>query len=1291
MIKSDGSNAGGSGANYIRTNREFRQNNFQWLTIRDASVMGFNKQISSYPTNNFSGHGTAGTMYESYIRKQSRYRSDISTDQISEVNVTRTDGTRFVFSVPAYNNFSSDVTFNISGETKDKKNGLVPYRHGVDNTAQNTRGKNHLFDRETTPAHAYAWMLTEMLSADYVDLTGNGPSSDDLGTYTKFNYTKTDNDYTWRVPVQRDSAVFKEGVKHDPSDDVASYSFGSKELWYVHSIETKNYIAEFTYSDRDDAVGTFREIGGLDSRKRMKKLDKIELYTKSSRLQPNAVPIKTVHFEYDYSLCKKVPNNINGGGKLTLKKVWFQSGSSEKGSRNPYLFTYSNTNPNYNSKKIDRWGNFIDSEGGDDGLKTYAALTKASADTFASAWLLHRIVMPTGSVINVEYETNDYAFVQNKVAMEHVQVVGFANESRKRNARNLEGEEPVARLYENSNAVNNYVQFKLKKPVTTDAELTAYLADIRELYFSMNVRLSHGDSVRREVFEKVEGFIPVRPLVAGVDYGKCDDGKFGWLRLPQLHNGDEMTDRNSATTDLNFNDGVHPVAKAAWETIRKKFMALVYNEEPNPNDPTQLGTALENCFNTMGEIFTQANLYLRNGKHANLVKLKGAKIRLNSPDLVKFGGGARVKKITISDEWGNMVQEPSLNFSYGKEYKYSLYELVPDGVRSISSGVAQYEPASGNDENPFVEPYRYAIEKALSVDYNVYQTGPMGQIYFPSPVIGYSRVIVKDLQPEGAPATGYAVNDFYTAKDFPTIVNSTQLNIRTRDVQVPPFYSEEHLNATQGFSVELNDMHGKPEATFTYSPTGELPVSGKRFKYCTNAYNPMQLNNTIKTINPNNGVIQDELLGVDYDFFVDARENQQHSMLPEVGVNVDISIRGPLVISIPTVYPGYTHAYGRLRMATFNKAIYRSGLLEEVVSFDNGTQISTNHLLRDRESGEVILQDVENEFSDKQYNLTYPARWLAANQGMNGAYRNADVQINQVNVTGGAFPLANAGNYFQQGDEVICVTRDASIPRSADGTTYGPTDTFSTAWVMNIYKGDDGEYVQLINRAGNPMANGRYDIRVLRSGYRNMVNVPTAKFGLKASPISGNRLVLLEANVLGAEISEFSNHWQTYGLFESAPPVYSCRCSHAQITKRNAVDLLGELTNKLLTSGDYKRRGINLNSTYSSGVAFFSERFKTAIVYDGNLSGSMSRGVVSGYNTTNPEQQCELNIRMLDGTIFFPDTIVGFTIDARNFDDGDGDCNDIYSATGTITYLGAPTFSQSATTLPTRCTHDKHV
>ncbi|MBK7149745.1 MAG: hypothetical protein IPH78_13245 [Bacteroidetes bacterium] len=757
--------------------------------------------------------------------------------------------------------------------------------------------------------------------------------------------------------------------------------------------------------------------------------------------------------------------------------------------------------------------------------------------------------------------------------------------------------------------------------------------------------------------------------------------RHGWLRLPQMHDGDEMRDMNTPANDMDYRDGVHPISKAAWESIRDKYMHLVYNRPLNDHSVEAIGIAIENCFATMGEMFEQANRYLRRGGHANKIKLKGAKIRLQSPDLVKFGGGARVKRITISDEWGNMIQDPSLNFSCGKEYKYSIDEILPGRIRKISSGVAQYEPASGNEENPFIEPYRYALEQPLSVDYNLYQTGPLGQIYFPAPVIGYSRVTVKDYQPEGAPATGFAVNEFYTAKDFPTIVNSTRLNVRTREIQVPPFYSEEHLNATQGFTVELNDMHGRQKAVYSYAPSSENPISGTLYKYKTSYHNSSQLNNTVQTIHPLTGEVKEEEVGVDFEFFSDALENQQHVMVPEAGINLDISIRGPVPVIIPTVYPGYTHSYGRLRMASFNKVIYRCGLLEETIAFDNGAQISTHNLLRDRESGEVVLQDVENEFGDKQYNLTYPARWLAANSGMNGAYRNTGVQFNQQNVAAGTVTLANADKYFRQGDEVVCISRDAGIPRSTDGTTYGSTDTFTTAWIMNV---DEGQYVRLIDRAGNKLRDGRYDIRVMRSGYRNIINVPTGKFSLTASPVSGNRLVVPENNVLSAEATEFSNHWQIYGLFESVPPVYSCSCSHNQITKRNAVDLLGELVSKLLTSGDYKRRGINLNSVYSAGVAMFSGRFSGSIVYNGSLSGSMNRGTVVGYNSTNPEQQCELDVRMQDGTTFFPDSILAINIDSRSFDDGDGDCNDIYTATGTITYLGAPVVSQSLTSGITR-------
>lgn len=1248
-----------------RKQREYRQNHFQWLNAGQASAFGFRAQIQNYPLNNFLTSNNR-SVFESTVQKIDRSSGKRAKDHISEITVTRTDGTRFVFGTPAYNNTSTDVTFNISGNKKDDK-GLVYYTPGEDNSPNNRRGKNNMYERETTPPHVYAWLLTDMLSNDYTDLTGNGPSPDDLGSYTRFNYSCANQNYQWRLPVQKDSALFKEGVKHDKEDDVAYYSYGAKELWYIHSIETKNYIAEFTYTDRDDAVGVLGENGGLDTRQRMKKLDKIELYTKASRLERNPAPLKTVHFVYDYSLCPNTPNNLNGGGKLTLKAVWFQHGSSEKGSRNPYLFSYSTSNPAYHPKKGDRWGCYFESDD-EDAIKSYAALSKTKADELASSWLLTRIATPSGAILNITYESHDYAYVQDKQAMELFSVAGFTNKNNRLSVSTSAGN---ATLYNNDNSVNNYLQFKLKQPALSDEDIRNYVTGISELYFSMNVRLSNPErplpgTTADYAFEKVEGFILVNPNRAGIDFGVCSDRNYGWLRLPQLHNGDEMTDRNTPDNDMTYQDGVHPVSKAAWETIRKKFMNLVYNEQPDASSPEALGTALENCFLVMGEMFSQANLYLRNGKHANAAKLKGARIRLHSPDKIKFGGGARVKQITVSDEWGNMVQDPELNFSYGKQYTYKTEETMDGRTRSISSGVASYEPQTGNEENPFVQPLRYAIDKPLSVDYNLYMTGPVGQIYFPSPVIGYSKVTIKDLQPAGAPATGFAVHEFYTARDFPTIVKNTDLKIQTRNIEVPPFYSEDHLNATQGFSIELNDMHGKPKSNMQYSPHTTAPVSGTMYKYKTDAHNNRLLDNVVKTIDPATGEIRDELVGVDYEFFADAREHQVHKMNPNAKINIDLSIRGPIVISIPSVYPGYTHFFGRLRMQTFNKVIYRYGLLEETVAFDNGAQVNTHNLLRDRESGEVILQDVKNAFGDYEYALQYPARWITANKGMSGAYKNTGLFFTDLTVNSGQATVTEASNFFQQGDELVCITRNGETPRAADGSAFGPTDVYNRAWVISTL--NDNLY--LIDRNGNKFPTGTYDILITRSGYRNHINTPAAKYHLLQTPIQGNALRIPSNHVLAANATEFSNHWQAYGLFESAPPRNQCRCNHVSINKRNAVDVLGNLVTTLLTSGNYKHTGITIGSAYGVGATFFLSRFgNTALTYHGSLSGNSVRAIVTPYNSSNREQQCELTIRMENSSLSFPDTVLSFVIDNRTFNDGDGDCNNIYTATGTITYL----------------------
>src|SRR5690606_2042552 len=118
--------------------------------------------------------------------------------------------------------------------------------------------------------------------------------------------------------------------------------------WYLHSLESKSMIATFTLNDpqkgelREDAYGSKGENGGTDHQQPLRYLKQIDLYSKSdyNKNRGTAKPVKTVHFEYSYELCRGVPSSSSGKGKLTLKKIWFTYNKNDKGQRNPYVFLY---------------------------------------------------------------------------------------------------------------------------------------------------------------------------------------------------------------------------------------------------------------------------------------------------------------------------------------------------------------------------------------------------------------------------------------------------------------------------------------------------------------------------------------------------------------------------------------------------------------------------------------------------------------------------------------------------------------------------------------------------------------------------------------------------------------------------------------------------------------------------------------------------------------------------------------------------------------------------------------
>src|SRR5690606_571241 len=110
---------------------------------------------------------------------------------LSEIKVVGDDGRRYVYGLPAYNVTQEDVTFSVNKETNEEnlEKGLVGYGQ-TDDSILNSKGKDNFFNKDITPSYAHSFLLSGLLSPDYVDVTGNGISDDDIGDAIKFNYSR---------------------------------------------------------------------------------------------------------------------------------------------------------------------------------------------------------------------------------------------------------------------------------------------------------------------------------------------------------------------------------------------------------------------------------------------------------------------------------------------------------------------------------------------------------------------------------------------------------------------------------------------------------------------------------------------------------------------------------------------------------------------------------------------------------------------------------------------------------------------------------------------------------------------------------------------------------------------------------------------------------------------------------------------------------------------------------------------------------------------------------------------
>lgn len=1133
-------NVQGGSSNNVRKKRDVRNQFIQYLDGHHAKKAALDKKINSVQQANQVGNQSVSS-----FARVSAHRKD---HHLSEIIATNPDGMRYVYGIPAYNLEQSEYSFSVNEDHNivDNDLGLCIYEdqgNHADNSIHNNKKFENYFSKVKMPGYAHSFLLTSVLSADYVDVTGNGITyEDDLGTAIKINYDLTHQDFEWRTPIgvkntSSKTAFYNQGFINDKYDDKASYVHGKKEIWYVTSIETRNYIAEFSLSDREDGLGA-TDNGTKVTDKKLKKIDKIVLYAREDRIKnkQNAVPIKVIHFEYDYSLCPNVPNNsgfavnkngqsLSGSaasdpnlnvnmvkGKLTLKKIYFTYGKSNKAALSPYQFNYSSKNPSYFPKAYDRWGSYRENKTTSTSdipnaefPYVYQGVSRTIQDENSSAWSLTQIKLPSGGVLNVSYEADDYAFVQHRRTMQMVKLLGAGYL-----ANTTNGVEPhiFDELYSNSENHYECLFFDLGGVEAVKQKvIKSYFVDENQhfmelLNFTAMVDLK-GD---QQHFEYVRGYVEIKkngvlPDVGVVQYNNgIETRPIGYVKIKTVGIGDKE----------NANKQVNSIAKTAWQFARLQKPQWVY---PGSN-PNQTGeSAIRGLLGAMTEVTTlykSFNRTLENRGYAKHFRPEKSWIRLYSPFHKKIGGGHRVKKLSISDSWKEMTgsNENRVSSEFGQEYSYLSTETIGGEDKEMSSGVASYEPYIGNDENPWRMPIFHDVENLMAPDDKYYAETPFGESFFPSANVVYSKVEVKNIKPSSSitkNGTGKIVHEFYTARDYPTLVGSSDIHKeRNKAKRILPTDAEDYLTASQGYLVELNDMHGKPKAQWIFAEGMNSIQSGIEYLYKSKRQKfPNKLDNRVSVFDKNtNTVFEEKEIGTEIDFYMDSRESKRSSISGGVQLTTDIVLFGVVPpIPCPMVWPSHASQRTRFRSICATKVVNRFGVLQKTIAYENGAKIETENILFDSETGGVLLTLTQNEFKDNIFSFNYPAHF--AYEGMGQAYKN--IGSNFVNISSNAQGISISGTadnnpekYFFPGDEIL-IQWDffpgmANSPKS-----------FKKGW---IHRSDDNGQLIVINEKGNliqiPINAGR-TVKIIRSGRRNLQNFSIGQISSLYSPIVTNQ------------------------------------------------------------------------------------------------------------------------------------------------------------------------------------------
>ncbi|MEM9859485.1 MAG: hypothetical protein AAF843_19180, partial [Bacteroidota bacterium] len=641
-----------------------------------STYIGFN-------TNEQMLQTSMGYNYKAYSKRADLLGSNLREDlkAIGEFSITNESGSNYIYALPVRSRNEANLSHGVRGATSDKIEGnyIVKYK--------NSEVK---IGTEQSAPYAKSYLLTEIITPDYLDRTLNGPTKDDFGGYTKFDYERhfgDENWYKWRTPYN--GLYYQQNSLSDKRDDLGSVSYGEKEVYYLKSIETKTHIALFQTSLRDDSYGAAENnlaiIGASSNAQQLKKLDAIYLYSRDQLVDDDreapyslahftgAQPIKSVIFSYAdpaQQLMTGAPNASDG--KLTLSEVRFEYNGIRRLS--PYKFSYEyptvnypspygaldnfgtdppknpgyDENPDYSVHNADAWGNH--QPNGDDQhneLKTWLDQAKIpNVDYDPAAWHLKAIKLPSGGEIHIQYESDDYAYVQDQRA--HVMAPLINSET--------DGRAAKFRL--------DHTKIGVDSPERL-AELISdrYITTDKKIFFKFLYALKDNDPPNRSTcnVEYITGYADVS--------------------LVEVNAG--LVEITLETTDTLI------PGQVCEEFVTRQRVGMLNDDNCGVdalNDGTNPEDVVLQLLNFLGASLNPSILCRTIDPGLSYFRVPVVQS--------KRGGGVRVKRLLTFD---NTLDQVVL---YGNEYEY---KTLDENGGVISSGVATNEPQVMREENILVD------------------------------------------------------------------------------------------------------------------------------------------------------------------------------------------------------------------------------------------------------------------------------------------------------------------------------------------------------------------------------------------------------------------------------------------------------------------------------------------------------------------------------------------------------------------------------------------------------------